>query len=126
MASKIPASCAHLDPAAIYDELLRTGGNVTETARTLGVPIHDLRLLTLASPGLIEAALEAEEQALDEAEAVVRQALKSVDLSRRLAAAGHILRMSPAAKRRGWGSAPAADSQGEEPQGVTLKWLEPS
>jgi hypothetical protein len=124
MTLKVPPSCAHLDPAEIYDELVRTGGNVSETARTLRVPVIDLRRLTRIAPSLIEAALEAEEQALDEAEAVLRQALKSADWSRKLAAAGHILRTSPAARRRGFGSGAAPEVQ-DEPRGVTLKWIEP-
>jgi hypothetical protein len=88
--------------AATCRELVRAGGNVSATAAALGVPTHDLRRMVSAVPQLIEAALEAEEQALDQAEEVIREALDSEDLSQRLAAAGHILRTSPAAKRRGW------------------------
>jgi hypothetical protein len=98
----IPASCAGLDLDAAARELIRTQGNVKAAATSLGVPPHDLRLMTLSMPRLIQAALEAEEQALDEAEAAVRATLKSPDKARALAAAGHILRTSPAAKRRGW------------------------
>ena len=72
-------------------------------AKALGVPTHDLRLMTRAVPQLLEAALEAEEQALDEAEEVLREALRCDNMGRRIAAAGHILRNSPAAKRRNWG-----------------------
>jgi hypothetical protein len=101
--ANIPASCARLDIVRARKLLIKKHGNITATARKLGVPIHDLRLMALAVPMLSNAALEAEEQALDEAEAVIRRALKDSDASRRIAAAGHILRTSPAAKRRGFG-----------------------
>jgi hypothetical protein len=55
----IPASCADLDLEAAGRELTRTSGNVSKTAKTFGVPVRDLRLLTYAQPELIDAALEA-------------------------------------------------------------------
>jgi hypothetical protein len=82
--------------AAVEGEFIRTGANLSTAARALGVPVHDLRLLTRAIRGLIEAALEAEEQALDEAEGVLHEAVRSGDKRRRIAAAGFILRMSEA------------------------------
>jgi hypothetical protein len=102
MPVKIPSSCrsVNLDKAA--KELIRTQGNVTAAAKALGVPAHDLRLLTRAHPRLIEAAFEAEEQALDRAEAEIRSALNSSDKARALSAAAALLRISPAAKRRDW------------------------
>ena len=100
--SVIPASCRSLDLAKAAKELIRTQGNVSAAAKALGVPIHDLRLLTRAEPRLIEAAFEAEEQALDKAEAEIRNALNSADKARALAAAAALLRISPAAKRRDW------------------------
>jgi hypothetical protein len=96
----IPATCARLDLIKARRVLLKKHGNITATARNLGVPAHDLRLMALAVPALIKAALEAEEQALDEAQAVIRRALRESDATRRIAAAGHILRTNPAAKRR--------------------------
>ena len=53
----IPASCADLDLEGVGRELTRTSGNVSKTAKTLGVPTRDLRLLTYAVPELIDAAL---------------------------------------------------------------------
>jgi hypothetical protein len=96
----IPPSCADLDLMKVRRELIRAGGNVTAAARKLGVPVHDLRQTTRATPGLLEAALEAEEQALDKAEAELMRALRSPDPTKRLAAAAYLLRKSPAARRR--------------------------
>jgi hypothetical protein len=56
MAKQIPASCAEVDLAAVEREVIRTGANVSATAKKMGVPVHDLRLLTHAIPRLIEAA----------------------------------------------------------------------
>jgi len=98
----IPASCRNLDLNKAAKELISRQGNVTAAAKALGVPAHDLRLLTRAQPRLIEAAFEAEEQALDKAEAEIRNALNSSDKARALAAAAALLRISPAAKRRDW------------------------
>ena len=117
--ANIPASCKHLDIVRARRMLLKKHGNISATAKKLGVPVHDLRLMALAVPALSNAALEAEEQALDEAEAVIRRALKDNDAARRIAAAGHILRTSPAAKRRGFGR-----SNGEPPAAAptVIKW----
>ena len=99
----IPASCADLDLEAAGRELIRTGGNVSAAAKALGVPALDLRLLTYAAPELIDAALEAEERVLDEAQAVVREAMRVGDMRRRVMAAGFFLRATAAARRRGFG-----------------------
>jgi hypothetical protein len=101
MAKSIPESCAHLDLEAVG--LIRTGGNVKAAARALGVPTHDLRLLTYAVPALMDAALEAEERALDDAEAMVLEALRGGDMRRRIRAAGFFLRATAAGRRRGFG-----------------------
>ena len=100
---KVPASCAGLDLEKAAAALLKARGSATIAAWALGVPAPDFRMMTRAIPRMIEAALEAEEQALDEADGVVRRALKSSDMGRRLEAAGHILRTSPAGRRRGRG-----------------------
>jgi hypothetical protein len=121
----IPSSCADLDLNKAYRALLKHHGNVSAAARTLKVPAHDLRLLTRALPELIEAAMEAEEQALDEAEAVLRAALKHLDAGRRLEAAGHILRTSPAARRRGWRGTGVVTELDEPDHPVAIKWREP-
>ena len=117
--ANIPASCAKLDLCRVRRLLIKKHGNISATARKLGVPPHDLRLSVLAVPVLSNAALEVEEQALDEAEAVIRRALRESDASRRIAAAGHILRTSPAAKRRGFGR---SIEEAPPPPPVTIKW----
>jgi hypothetical protein len=103
MVRPIPASCAHLDLEAVGLELIRAGANVSAAAKALGVPRHDLRLLTLAHPRLMDAALEAEELALDLAEAIVRDTLRGGDMRKRIKAAGFLLRNSAAGRRRGFG-----------------------
>jgi hypothetical protein len=99
----IPASCADLDLEAAGRELIRAGGNVSAAAKLLDVPTHDLRLLTYALPELMDAALEAEEQALDEAEALLFEAMRGGDMRRRIKAAGFFLRATAAGRRRGFG-----------------------
>jgi hypothetical protein len=103
MARPVPASCVHLTLEAVGRELIRSAGNVKLAAKALGVPIHDLRLLTYAQPSLIDAAYEAEEQALDEAEAVVLEAMRgSGNMPRRIRAASFYLRATAAGGRRGF------------------------
>ena len=99
----IPASCADLDLEAAGRELIRVSGNVSAAAKALGVPAHDLRLLTWAVPELIDAALEAEERVLDEAEALLFEAMECDDARRRIRAAGLFLRVTAAGRRRGVG-----------------------
>ena len=115
----IPASCAKLDLNRVRRMLIKKHGNISATAKKLGVPTHDLRLMALAVPALTNAALEVEEQALDEAEAVIRRALRESDVTRRIAAAGHILRTSPAARRRGFGR---SIDEAPPPAPVVIKW----
>jgi hypothetical protein len=102
-ARTIPASCADLDLEAAGRELIRAGGNVSAAARALGVPALDLRLLTYAVPELIDAALEAEEQVLDDAVALLFEAMRGGDMHRRIRAAGFFLRSTAAGRRRGFG-----------------------
>ena len=99
----IPESCADLDREEVGRALISAGGNVSAAARTLNVPAHDLRLLTFAVPELVDAALEVEERALDEAEAVLLEAMRGGDLRRRVRAAGLFLRSTAAGRRRGFG-----------------------
>lgn len=124
MSSSVPASCIDLDLKRVYRELVRTGGSIVAAANRLNVPPQDLRRLSIQIPVLVEAALEAEEQNLDKAEGVVREALDSEDKMRRFKAAAFVLRRSAAAKRRGWGkpAEPAADAEAGP---VTIKWLDP-
>jgi hypothetical protein len=97
--AKIPDSCAHLDPKRVLRALKRVDGNVSAAARKLKVPIVDLRQMTTQSPELIDAALEAAEQALDKAEAAIYEGLRSPDATKRIQAASHILRNWPATRR---------------------------
>jgi hypothetical protein len=103
MVRPLPPSCAHLDLAEVERELVRRDCNVSAAAKTLGVPVRDLRLLTRARPQLMDAAFEAVERSLDEAEAIVRKALENGDARQRIAAAGYLLRNTEAGRRRGWG-----------------------
>jgi hypothetical protein len=76
-------------------------GNVSAAAKALGVPALDLRLLTFAVPELIDAALEAEERVLDEAEALLLEEMNAADVRRRIRAASIFLRFTAAGRRRG-------------------------
>ena len=124
MSSSVPASCIDLELKRVYRELVRAGGSVVAAAHRLNVPPQDLRRMTSAHPVLVEAALEAEEQNLDKAEGVVREALDSDDKMRRFKAAAFMLRRNAAAKRRGWGK-PAEPAADPELAAVTIKWLDP-
>jgi hypothetical protein len=99
----IPASCADLDLEGVGRELTSKRGNVSKTAKTLGVPTRDLRLLTYAVPELIDAALEVEEEMVDEAQALLFAAMRGGDMRRRIRAAGFFLRATAAGRRRGFG-----------------------
>jgi hypothetical protein len=99
----IPASCADLDLEGVGRELTSKRGNVSKTAKTLGVPTRDLRLLTYAVPELIDAALEVEEEMVDEAQALVFAALRVGDMRRRIRAASLFLRATAPGRRRGFG-----------------------
>ena len=99
----IPASCADLDLETAGRELIRASGNVSTAAKALKVPVRDLRLLTYAVPELIDAALEAEEMAIEEAQALLFKALRGGDMRRRIRAAGLFLRATAAGRRRGFG-----------------------
>jgi hypothetical protein len=102
VAFRIPDSVAHLDLATVADVLVKHGANVRAAPLELGVPIPDLRQLTLVNQALINAAFEAEERRLDKAESIVDEALASDDSRRRDAAAYFVLRNSAKSKRRGW------------------------
>jgi hypothetical protein len=121
--SPLPVSCRELDLAAVEAELVKHNLSVAAAARALGVPASDLRRLVSWGP-LAAAASEQLEQAIDEAEAVLRDGLKSPDLTERLKAAKALLALSPAARRRGWGRAVRQiGTSGKVPmEAVTLRW----
>jgi hypothetical protein len=74
--------------------LRRSGGNLRQAARELKMTRPELQALISAEPELLEQALEANERALDKAEATIRQALREGETPKRIGAAAHILRTS--------------------------------
>jgi hypothetical protein len=110
----VPASCAGLDPVAVEAELIRTRGNVTAAAKTLGVPAPDLRRVVWSS-SLADTVYEQIEQTLDEAQQVLRDALKGDDKTARLMAAKTMLTQSEAGRRRGWGRSAGWHDEPSEP-----------
>jgi hypothetical protein len=111
MVRPIPSSCVHLDLAEVERELIRRDCNVSAAAKALGVQVHDLRLLTRARPRLMDAAFEAVERSLDEAEAIVLDAIETGDARQRIAAASYLLRNTEAGRRRGWGRRKSSHSR---------------
>jgi hypothetical protein len=96
----IPSSCAHLALADVKQELIRAEGNVSAAARALSVPTADLRAMTRSVPALMDAAFEAIERGLDQAEQILWQGLGSEEIRQRLRAAAFLLRHSAAGERR--------------------------
>jgi hypothetical protein len=121
----VPASCAHLDLAAIKAELIRTEGNITAAATALSVPSADLRKLVWSTASLTDVIFEQLEQMIDEAERALRDGLKDADMGRRLQAAVTLLTLSPAARKRGWGRSGTLRDEAEA-QPVTMRWLDGS
>jgi hypothetical protein len=120
----VPASCAHLDLAAIKAELIRTEGNITAAATALSVPSADLRKLVWSTTSLADAVFEQIEQMIDEALQVLRDGLKDKDAGRRLQAAVALLTLSPAGRKRGWGRSGASHDEPAEPPAVTMRWVD--
>jgi hypothetical protein len=96
----VPDSCAGLDLEAVGRLLIRLGGNVSGAARALEVPTHDLRMLVYAVPELLDAAIEAEEAAIDQAQGVLIKAMRVGAMPRRIKAASLFLRAAAAGRRR--------------------------
>lgn len=118
----IPASCAHLDRGEIKAELIERDGNISAAAKALGVPAPDLRKLVWATD-LADTVFEQIEQGLDEAQAVLREALSGPDKTHQLQAAKTLLTQTVAGRRRGWGA--ALIDEPEEPRPATvIKWLD--
>jgi hypothetical protein len=117
----IPISCRELDLAAVQAELVKHRCNVAAAARALGVPSSDLRRLVSWGP-LAAVAIEQVEQAIDDAEKVLRDGLKSPDLTMRLKAAATLLALSPTARQRGWGRCGTIQQSSKAPGEVTLRW----
>jgi hypothetical protein len=100
LSRKIPESCRSVDLDAAGRELIRAGGVVSRAATALGVDRRDFRQLVYAHPELLDAALEAEALALDEAWEVVLAAMRTGNMRRRSKAAGFVLRNTEAGRRR--------------------------
>jgi hypothetical protein len=120
----VPASCRHLDLAAIEAALVRTEGNVTAAAMALSVPSADLRKLVWSTASLTDVIFEQLEQMIDEAVQVLRDGLKDKDAGRRLQAAVALLTLSPAGRKRGWGRSGASHDEPAEPPAVTMRWVD--
>ena len=103
-------SVAHLDVEAVAAALIRNDANVRNTARALGVPPGDLRKLVLLDQRLADAALEAVELRLDDAEANLYEALHCEDPRRRDATSMFMLRNTQRASKRGYAVAASAAS----------------
>ena len=109
-ARRIPESVAHLDVEIVAAALIRHDANVRNAARALGVPSGDLRKLVLVDQRLADAALEAVELRLDDAEANLSEALHCDDPRRRDAVSMFMLRNAQRASKRGYAVAASAAS----------------
>ncbi len=101
-ARRIPESVAHLDVEIVAAALICNDANIRNTARVLDVPSGDLRKLVLADQRLADAALEAIELRLDDAEANLCEALHCGDPRRRDAISMFMLRNTQRAAKRGY------------------------
>jgi hypothetical protein len=79
---------------------MRAGGVVNRAAKALGVDCRDFRQLVYVHPELLDAALETEECALDEAWEVLLAAMRTRNIRSRIKAARFILRNTEAGRRR--------------------------
>ena len=109
-AKRIPESVAHMDMEIVAAALIRNDANVRNTAQALGVPSGDLRKLVLVDQRLADAALEAVELRLDDAEANLCEALHCNDPRRRDAVSMFMLRNTQRAAKRGYAVATSAAS----------------
>ena len=109
-AKRIPESVAHLDIEIVAAALIRNDANIGNAARALGVPSGDLRKLVLVDQRLADAALEAVELRLDDAEANLGEALHCDDPRRRDAVSMFMLRNTQRASKRGYAVAASAAS----------------
>jgi hypothetical protein len=109
LAKRIPESIAHLD-IEIVAALVRNDANVRNAARELDVPSGDLRKLVLLDQRLADAALEAVELRLDDAEANLCEALHCGDPRRRDAVSMFMLRNTQRASKRSYAVAASAAS----------------
>jgi hypothetical protein len=118
---EVPASCAGLDPEVVEQAFVAASGNMSETARALGVASADLRAFMRSTPSLAEAMLERLEEEIDAAVAVLLSALRSPYPSRRLKAATYLLRHTEAGRAR-FGKPIKPLKAGPEP--VVITWVD--
>ena len=127
-AKRIPKSVAHLDVEIVAAALIQNDANVRNTARALDVPSGDLRKLVLVDQRLADAALEAIELRLDDAEANLSEALRCGDPRRRDSVSMFMLRNVQRASKRGYAVAASAASlevgsgDGAQPQTYVIRW----
>jgi hypothetical protein len=107
-ARRIPESVAHLDVEIVAAALIRHDANVRNAARALDVASGDLRKLVLVDQRLADAALEAVELRLDDAEPNLSEALHCGDPRRRDAVSMFMLRNTQRAAKRGYAVAASA------------------
>ena len=127
-AKRIPETVAHLDIEIVAAALIGHDANVRKAARALDVPSGDLRKLVLADQRLVDAALEAVELRLDDAEANLCEALRCGDPRRRDAISMFMLRNTQRASKRGYAVAASATSLevgfGDQaaPRNYVIRW----
>ena len=128
-AKRVPQSVAHLDVEMIAEALIHHDANVRNAAVALGVPSGDLRKLVLLDQRLADAALEAVELRLDDAEANLSEALRCGDPRRRDAVSMFMLRNTQRAAKRGYAVSASAASLDMNiktpPTQYTVVWGEP-
>ena len=128
-ARRIPESVAHLDVETVAAVLIGHDANVRNAARALGVPSGDLRKLVLVDQRLADAALEAVELRLDDAEANLARRLQCGDPRRRDAVSMFMLRNTQRASKRGYAVAASAASLevniNTPPTHYTVVWGKP-
>jgi hypothetical protein len=124
-AKRIPESLAHLDIEIVAEALICNDANIRNAANALGVSSGDLRKLVLLDQRLADAALEAVELRLDDAEANLCEALRCGDPRRRDAVSMFVLRNTQRASKRGYAVTASAASleAGHEPaQTIVVRW----
>jgi hypothetical protein len=98
----IPASCRALDYDAVVAALVASRVNVSQAARTLGIPSGDLRRALAVVPPLLDLVIEIDEERIDLAQQNVDEMLRSNDKLLRKEASFFVLRQSRRAAERGW------------------------
>jgi hypothetical protein len=99
---QVPEVCRTLELATVERALIKARGNVGQAAKALKVPSPALRKLVYFTSELADVMFEQYERAMDEAQAILFEGLRSERLSERLEAAKFLL-TSDAGRRRGFG-----------------------